>query len=243
MKNQKPDAQFRQLSLWNVSFAFAILGFGVGGATLSFVIEFIYRRIIKKNQQQVIANVHPRVNVIDSNKTKIDDKPAAAAVEGNVVKQRQVNKVKGAESIKETKNLEKPSSVAAVAIEENIRKRQLKVEGNRNVIIESKKQPNMTKTKPKILETLVVVDIENEPSPIGHKKIEEIKANTTRIIEKGTTVVAAESSVVDVLVHAETAKEPKREKNVVAESLSVAENSVSIKTATKEPQGTLEIKK
>lgn len=242
MKNQKPDAQFRQLSLWNVSFAFAILGFGVGGATLSFVVEFIYRRIIKKNQQQVIANVHPRVNVIDSNKTKIDDKPAAAAVEGNVVKQRQVNKVKGAESIKETKNLEKPS-VAAVAIGENIRKRQLKVEGNRNVIIESKKQPNMTKTKPIILETLVVVDIENEPSPIGHKTIEEIKANTTRIIEKGTTVVAAESSVVDVLVHAETAKEPKREKNVVAESLSVAENSVSIKTATKEPQGTLEIKK
>ena len=130
-------------------------------------------------------------------KTKNEEKPVAE-VEGNVVKQGQVEN-------------EKTIAVAAV-VGRNIKKSQLNVEGNRNVIIDSKKQQpiNLNKSKsPVKIETLVVVDIEDEPMEQKHKPIEETKANgTPKVIEKETIVGAEYLPAVGKLVNVEAAKEP-----------------------------------
>ena len=47
MENQKPDTRYRSLSLWNVSFAFAVLAIGLGFAFLAFLSCLIYFKWIK----------------------------------------------------------------------------------------------------------------------------------------------------------------------------------------------------
>ena len=91
-----------------MSFAFAILGIGIGMAAWSFVFEFLYKQIKKKRQQQVggVSGDH-RINVTNSinSKTNNQDKSAAAPViGGNAMERGQVNKVN--DSIKKTKNEE-----------------------------------------------------------------------------------------------------------------------------------------
>ena len=47
MENQKPDTRYRSLSLWNVSFAFAVLAIGLGFSFLAFLSCLIYFKWIK----------------------------------------------------------------------------------------------------------------------------------------------------------------------------------------------------
>ncbi len=58
MKNQKPDTRHRSLSLRNMSTAFAVLGIGIGLATLVFMSEkFYYKWILVQSQQPKLKEI------------------------------------------------------------------------------------------------------------------------------------------------------------------------------------------
>ena len=57
MKNQKPDTRFRSLSLRGMSFAFFVLGFGLGLAAIAFAVEFVYNRLKNVRNQKQYSNI------------------------------------------------------------------------------------------------------------------------------------------------------------------------------------------
>ena len=59
MENQKPDTNFHSLSLLNMSFAFVVLGIGIGLAGLVFIVERVYCKWKKaRNQLKVAININ-----------------------------------------------------------------------------------------------------------------------------------------------------------------------------------------
>ena len=213
MENQKPDARYNHLTLWNMSFAFLILGLGVGVAAWVFAIEFLYNRLNKRNQQsEPVTSVSVEA---DSKETKPMDKPAAVIV-GTNVRQRQVNNI-GNRNVVDPKNQpirnkEKPVIVETLAVVEPVKEREIKrpsIMVGKNVVDSKNTQLKVKGNKKVVFETLVVVDIESEPhaavtaaAAVESKPIEELaqvktditikKIENEKLLVKSSPVAAVE---------------------------------------------------
>ena len=214
MENQKPDARYNHLTLWNMSFAFLILGLGVGVAAWVFAIEFLYNRLNKRNQQsEPVTSV---TVVANSKETKPMDKPAAVIV-GTNVRQRQVLNNIGNRNVVYLKNQPlrnkgKAVIVETLAVVEPVKKGEIKrpsIMVGKNVVDSKNPQLKVKENKKVVFETLVVVDIESEPhavvtaaAAVESKPIEELaqvktditikKIENEKLLVKSSPVAAVE---------------------------------------------------